>query len=151
MSGKSPKRQIFGDFRKIAKIRKNRQNRKNGTFWPKWHFLAVWVQPYVSGQKPENLPDWRFWRVWPESPKVGPDTKKCQFLRSQKSAKKSENFAIFDPQKNPPKWSRARGNDASQTGENFARRDQKNGTFSRIFGGKGKKCPFFRLNARFCD
>ena len=105
-------------------------------------------------------------RIWPETrksarievlaglarnPKIGPDTKKCQFLRSQKSAKKCENFRNFWPPKNPKKWSRARGNDASQTGAHSARRAQKNSTFSRIFRGKGKKCPFFRLNGRFCD
>ena len=154
MSGKTPKVPIFWDFRKSAEIHKNRQNRRNRHFCQnpeKWHFLALWVQPYVSGQKPENLPESRFWRVWPESPKIGPDTKKCQFLRSQKSAKKCENFRNFWPPKNPKKSAVPAGNDASQMAENFARRDQKNGTFSRIFRGKGKKCPFFRLNGRFCD
>ena len=154
MSGKTPKVPIFWDFRKSAEIHKNRQNRRNRTFLPKSWKLAIF------GTLGTTL------RIWPETrksarievlaglarnPKIGPDTKKCQFLRSQKSAKKCENFRNFWPPKNPKKSAVPAGNDASQMAENFARRDQKNGTFSRIFRGKGKKCPFFRLNGRFCD
>ena len=105
------------------------QNRQKVDFWPKVEILAGLAG--LSGQLSE--------------------AKKIDFFQVRKNPKNSENFDFFDPPKKPKKSAVSRGDRWSLLAAYSTNRRQKKRTFSRIFEGKGKKCPFFRLNARFLD
>ena len=154
MSGKSPKLRKSWDFWKIVRNRQISENRHFCGNPGKVRFLALWVLPYVSGQKPANPAKSRFWQVLAglaRTPEIVRKCKKSTFLRSQKKSKFSENFRKFWPPKKSKKSAVCRGDRRSQMAAQSENRRQKIDHFSTIFGGKGKKCPFFRLNARFCD